>query len=105
VNYKSIDELFVVELSIKLALRVERLVRPEITDFSAIEKQNLLSELNRAETMCDDEHRFVRHQLFECFLHHPFALGIKSRGRFIKNQNRRVFQKSARNRNPLFLAT
>ena len=40
----------------------------------------------------------------ECGLHHPFTLGIECAGGFVQQQQRRVFQDGACNRNTLALA-
>src|SRR5579871_4594067 len=54
--------------------------------------------------MGDDDRRTVAHQRRECVAHLRLADRVEMRGRLVENQGRRVFQKSARDRDPLALA-
>src|SRR3546814_14557889 len=51
----------------------------------------------------DLQSRAVAHQAFERFLHQPLALGVERRGRFVEQQDRRITQQRARDRDPLAL--
>ena len=54
--------------------------------------------------MRDHETSAMRHQMFERFLNQPLRRCIHARGRFIENQNRRIFQQRTRDRESLLLA-
>ncbi len=54
--------------------------------------------------MRDDQTRAARHQFLQRSLHQFFGLRIEGRSRFVEDQNRRIFQKSAGDCQPLPLA-
>ena len=54
--------------------------------------------------MRNDQGRPIAHQLLECRLNRQFALGIERRGRLVEQQDRRILQYGAGNRQSLALA-
>ena len=77
------------------------LVRAALNDAPVIEHENLIGTHNRRKPMRDDHRRSVRHQMFQRFLNQTLGRGVYTCGRFIENQNRRILQQSARDREPL----
>ena len=60
--------------------------------------------LDRGEAMRDDDRGAPGHQIVEADLHQPLVLRVERAGRFVEQQQRRVAQDGARNRDALALA-
>ena len=54
--------------------------------------------------MCNDNKRLVTAERFDRSLDMHLVFSVHGRGRFVKDQDRRVFKDHARNRDALFLA-
>ena len=76
---------------------------PALDDAASLQHENLIGPKNRGEPMRDHKTRPVRHQMFERFLDQALRRGIHACCRLIENQNRRILQKRARDREPLLL--
>ena len=76
---------------------------PRSTIFPRFDHQNLIGAANGGEPVRDDERRAPAHQLREAFLNQHFGFGIEARSRFVQNQDARVGQNRARDRNALAL--
>ena len=69
-----------------------------------IECQDLVRTHDRRKPMRDDNRCAVRHQALERFLDQALRRGVHTRGRFIENQNRWIFQQRAGNGESLLFA-
>ncbi len=74
------------------------MTRPRIHD------QNRVGGLNRRKTMGDDDRGALRHQFVEGGADLLLADRVEMRGRFVQDQDRRVLEEGACNRDPLALA-
>ena len=79
-------------------------MRAAFANRAAFEHRNHIGAANRRKAVSDDEHRAPSHQIVQRALHEHLGFGIELGSRFIENQNRRIFQERARNRQPLALA-
>jgi hypothetical protein len=73
-------------------------------DASSFHHENLVGAANGGETVRDDEGRAALHQVREAFLNHGLRFGIEAGGRFVEDQNARIGQDGARDRDSLPLA-
>ena len=80
-------------------------MRTIFDDCSVIDNNDTIKFCDGAQTVGDDDARAVLHQIVECVLDKFLALAIKRTCRFIKYQDRGIFQYRAGNRNALPLAT
>src|SRR5687767_3143790 len=77
---------------------------PAFNDLTVLYDDDLVCVLNGAETARNDDRRSVLHEVVQRILYQPFRLGIKRRGGFIQDEDRRVLQYCARNAQALALA-
>ena len=77
----------------KLSARLEGLGYRVLTD--TVESD--VGTLNRVQSVCNGNHGFAISQLGYGLLHERFSFGIQVRCRFVENDNRRIFEKGARN--------
>jgi hypothetical protein len=63
-----------------------------LDDPAVIKYQDLVRTHNRGKPMRDDNRCAVRHQTLQRFLDQSLRRGVHTRGRFIENQNRWIFQ-------------
>ena len=70
----------------------------------AFDDQNLIGAADGREAVGNDEGRAPLHQLTEPGLDHGFGLGVERTGGLIENENARLGQQSAGDREPLALA-
>src|SRR5882672_3951982 len=75
-----------------------------LDDASVVEDQNAVELAHRRQTVGDDERRAAPHQRFHGVLDQGLRLAVETRGGFIQDQDRRIGQEGARNRDPLALA-
>ena len=62
-------------------------------NFAVIDDHDFIGILHRGQTVSDNKYRAVLHQIVDCTLNHGFCLIVQSRGRFVENNHRRVFDK------------
>ena len=79
-------------------------VRALLDDASAVEHDDAVAVLDRRQPVRDDDRRAPAHQLFERRLDQPLRLGVERRGRLVEDQDRRVLEDRARDRDALPLA-
>ena len=79
-------------------------MRPALDDPAAFQHENLIRAQHGRKPMRDDEARPVRHQMLERFLDQPLGRGVHARRRFIENEDRRILEQRARDRQPLLFA-
>jgi len=79
-------------------------MRALLDDLALVHNQDAVAGQHSRQPMRDHECGAMAHQFFQRSLHQRLALGIECRGRFIEQQQRRVTQDSARNRDALALA-
>src|SRR5690349_16130411 len=72
-------------------------------NLSILQHKDLVGAPNGCQTMRDDKGGPPHHQIGEGFLHVKFGFGVKFRSGFIENKDRRVFQNSPRDGDPLAL--
>src|SRR5436189_3311693 len=99
-----IDELKVVQFPIDTAPRQQLFVFSRLDDLAAIEDDDLVRAADRRETMCDDERRAAAHQVVERLLHEPLGLRVECGRRLVEDQDRRILEQRARDREALALA-
>ena len=76
-------------------------VRAPLHDSSAVEHKYEIGVHNRRESMGDHEHRATREQPIDRLLNQTLRLGVERRRRLIEDENRRVDQQGARDRETL----
>ncbi len=87
------------------AFLTQQLFVAAVFDNSALVKhQNAVHFAQGGKPVGNRQHRFALHQVGQRFLNMALALAVQRRSRFVKNQDRRVFQNGARYRNPLSFA-
>mgnify|MGYP007125488438 CR=1 FL=1 len=74
-------------------------------DSSVLHDNDLIGFCNRAQPVRDDENGFPADDFGNRGVHFFFVFRIDERGRFVKNDHRRVFQERPRQRNPLAFAS
>ena len=84
---------------------IELVERTDLHDPPGLEHQDARRLADGGEPMGDDEGGAVLHDFVERHQHFGFGRGIERAGRLVENQDRRVLQQRARNRQALALAT
>ena len=79
-------------------------VRAGLDDLAGLEDDDAVGALHGRQAVGDDERRAVAHRRLERRLHHALALGVERAGRLVEQQQRRVLQHRARDRDALALA-
>jgi hypothetical protein len=80
-------------------------MRALLDDAAVVEHQDAVAFEHRGKTMRDHDRRAPLHQAVERRLHQGLALGVERRGRFVKQEQRRVTQDCARDSYALALST
>ena len=75
-----------------------------LDDATVLEHDDKIDIVNRREAMGRDQGGAASHEFLDCFHDGGFSRGIERRGRFVEQQDRSVFQKSARDSDPLTLS-
>src|SRR5579872_6856274 len=75
-----------------------------IGDGAVLDHHDAIGTAHGGEPVRDHEHRAAAHQIMQRRLHQGFRLAVKRGSGFVKNKDWRIFQDSARDRNPLALA-
>src|SRR5687767_4824888 len=73
-------------------------------DTATVEHEDLRRVLDRGETMGDDEHRPPLEQPIDRLLDEPLRFGIERGGRLVEDENRRIDEERARDRDALPLS-
>lgn len=68
---------------------------------TVFQNQNAVGVLNRRETVSDHDERFPSGQFFQSLLQQNFVFRIGERGRFVQEDDRRVFEHHPRDGDPL----
>jgi hypothetical protein len=79
-------------------------VRAAFNDAPGIDDENNIGVEDRGEAVRDDEARAAFHRFFERGLDERFVFGIECGGRFVEDEDARVFEEHARDREALTLA-
>ncbi len=82
---------------------VERFVRAAFDDAPCFHDENLIGATNRGEPMGNDKCRPAAHQVPQTLLDQRLRFRVKAGRGFVKNQDARIGQNGARNRNALLL--
>src|ERR1700691_3575464 len=93
-----------VERSVTATLAQELVVAAGFDDQSVLDDENAIGVHDGGEPVRDDERRAVLAQLGDRLLHVVFGLRIERRGRLIEQDDRRVLDQRARDRDALALA-
>ena len=91
------------EACIKSAGGGERLVRAFFDDAAFVHYQDAVARENRRQPMRDHDRGALAHQIGQRGGNLRFAFGVERRGGFVEQQERRVAQNGARNRDALAL--
>src|SRR5262249_36590229 len=92
------------ELAVASALGEQLLVRAALDDLAALEHQNLNCAADGREAVRNDERRAAAAQRPQAVLNERLALAVEARGRFVEQQDARVRENRARDRDALALA-
>src|SRR6185369_2245548 len=97
--------LLVVKLSIPPVRRKQIFMRATLDDLAPFKHKNLIGAANCREPVRDNKRRAPLPQRTQPILNHRFTLTIKTRSRFIENQQPRISQNRPRDCNALTLTT
>ena len=75
-----------------------------LDDASVVEHQDAVELAHRRQAVGDDDGRAAAHQRVHGVLDQGLRLAVETRGRLIEDQDRRIGQEGARDRDPLALA-
>ena len=89
---------------IKPVCRDELGMRALLDDLALIHHQDAVAGQDGGEAVCDHQRGAMSHQLFERGLHQRLAFGVECGGGFIEQQQRRIAQDRASDRDALTLA-
>src|SRR6267378_8562252 len=98
------SELQVVQAAVETVPREEMVVTAALHDPAFGQHDDEVRMLYRGEPMRDHEYGAMRHQPLDGLLHQPLRFGVERARRFVENQNRRIAQERARDRDALALA-
>src|SRR6185437_17018610 len=96
--------LLVVELTIAAARREELVLRPALHDAPFLEHQDLVGARDGGQPVRDHERGAPAAEAAQAIANERFALAVEARRRFVENQDARVGQNRARDRDALALA-
>src|SRR6266480_3033496 len=94
-------ELQVVQAAVQAVRAEQVVVRAALHDATLGEHDDEIGVLHRRQAVRDHEHGAMRHEVLDRLLHQPLGLGIQGAGRFVENENRRIAQQRARDRDAL----
>ena len=93
--------LDLVQMRIHAAPDDEFGVRAGFDDAPMLHNDDPVGIFDGRQPVCDDQRGAPLHEGIQRVLHAAFRFRIECRGRFVKNQDRRIFQEGAGNRQPL----
>ena len=96
--------LFRIQVVIPATKRVQRLMRSSLHDVPVLHHEYLICASDGRKAMRNDKCSPAPHQIGEPILDQCFRFRIETRSSFVQNQNPRICQDGARNRDPLALA-
>ena len=100
-----LEDLLRVQLRVDAAgPRQQLLVAADLGDPAALERDDRVGAADGRQPVRDHERRPVAHQVGERILHQPLRFRVERRRRLVEDQDRRVLQQRARDRQPLALA-
>ena len=79
------------------------LVSAALNDFAVVKHADLISILNRAQTVGDSHSGACLHQSLQCILYESLALGVQPLGTFVEEKRREILQNGSGNRRALAL--
>ena len=94
----------VVELPVAPVERQQLVVRAALDDLAVLEHQDLVGAADRRQPVRDDERRPALPQRAQAVLDQRLALAVEARRRLVEDQDARVGEDRARDRDPLALA-
>ena len=83
--------------------RQQLFVAPDLRDAAALQHDDGVGAPDGGQPVRDDERRAVAHQVLQRFLDQQLRFGVERRRRLVQDQDRRVLQQRARNRQALAL--
>ena len=102
---RAATELRGIKLRVGSTSRQQFRVGALFDDASSIQHEDAVRAFDGGESMCDDEGGTTAHYFVQRRLYYALRLRIQCRGRLIQNQNRRVLQYRASNREALALSS
>ena len=93
-----------VQVVVEAARREQLVVRAALDDLAVLERQHLVGVADGAQAVGDDERGPPVQQLLERVLDQPLGARVDRRGRLVQDQDARVGQRRARDRQQLALA-
>src|SRR5262249_60874978 len=93
--------LLVVQLAVSAVDGEQFLMRAALDDLAVLEHQDLVGAADGREPVGDDEGGAAGAQRLQAILNHRFALAVEARGRLVENQDPRVGENRARDRDAL----
>src|SRR5436190_6719017 len=100
---KSGPELQIVQPAIHAVRREQVAVRAALHNPPLGQDDDEIGVLYGGEPVRDDEHRAVRHQAVDRFLHQALGLGVERAGRFVENEDGRIAEQRPGDRDALAL--
>src|SRR6266850_5816945 len=94
-------ELQIVQPAIQAVRREQVAMRPALHDPPLRQDDDEIGVLHRREPVGDHEHRTMRHQPLDRFLHEALGLSVERTGGLVEDQDRWIAQQRAGNRDPL----
>src|SRR5258705_3479036 len=92
------------EPCVESGVRHQLVMRAALDDSSTVHDDDRVGVTNRGESMRDDERRPALAEPGQCVLHPALGLRVEQAGRLVENEDARVLQHRARNRETLALA-
>src|SRR5581483_10730799 len=102
--YVRFAELHIVQLGVQTVLRHQFLVCAQLRDLAMFQHGYPVCDLDRAQAVRDHNGGTTLHQTFQGLLNQLLGLAIQRTGRFVQQQNARVFQERPCDGNTLALS-
>src|SRR6185312_943130 len=81
------------------------MMRSDIGDRPIFHHDNAIGAAHRGKTMCNDEGGSILHQVLQRRLNQDFRLGVERRSSFVEDEDGRILQQGASNRDALALSS
>ena len=97
-------ELGFVQAAVQAALGQQPLVRPDLDDTTAFEHDDAIGVQNGGQSMCNHDVGASAHEALQRILDQELAFAVERAGGFVEDQNARIAEERARDRDALALA-